>query len=60
MMYAISQMTQHFMHESNLEDLVNSLEHDANLVIKWLDCGYMKLNEDRCHTIISGHKSKAI
>ena len=47
-------------YEFNLEDLVNSLEHDANLLIKWLDCGYMKLNEDRCHAIISGHKSKAI
>ena len=44
--------------DSSLEDLVNRLEHDANLAIEWFDCNYMKLNQDKCHLIISGHKSQ--
>ena len=46
--------------DSSLEDLVNRLEHDAKLAIEWFDCNYMKLNQDKCHIIISGHKSEAI
>ena len=46
--------------DSSLEDLVNRLEHDANLAIEWFDCNYMKLNQDKCHLIISGHKSEEI
>ena len=46
--------------DSSLEELVNRLEHDVNLAIEWFDCNYMKLNEDKCHFIISGHKSESI
>ena len=42
---------------SSLEDLDNRLEHDANLAIEWFGWNYMKLNEDKCHLIISGRKS---
>ena len=30
--------------DSRLEDLVNRLEHDANLAIEWFDCNDIKLN----------------
>ena len=43
--------------DSSGEDLVNRLEHDANLAIEWFDCNYMKLNQVKCRLIISGHKS---
>ena len=33
-----------------------SLEHDSSLAIEWFECNYMKLNEDKCHFIISGYK----
>ena len=46
--------------DSGLENFVNWLERDANLPTEWFDCNYMKLNEDKCHLIISGHKSEAI
>ena len=60
-MCAILQIIQHFIAcDSSLEDLVNRLEHDANLAIEWFDCNYMKLNQDKSHLIISGHKSEAI
>ena len=45
---------------SSLEDLVNRLEHDASLAVAWFDCNYMKLNQNKCHLIISSHKSEAI
>ena len=46
--------------DSSLEDLVNRLEHDPNRAMEWFDYNYMKLNQDKCHLIISGHKSKEI
>ena len=46
--------------DSSLEDSVNRLEYDANLVIEWFDCNYMKLIKDKCHVSISGHKSDTI
>ena len=45
--------------DSSLEDLVNRLEHDANLATECFDCHYMKLSEDKCHLIISGQQSEA-
>ena len=56
-MCAILQMIQAFM---RLKDLAKRLEHDANLATKWFDCNCMKQNEEKCHLIISGHKSEAI
>ena len=44
----------------SLGDLVNRLEHDANLAIEWFDCNHMKLNQLKCYLIISGHKSEEI
>ena len=46
--------------DSSLEDLVNRLENDTNLVVEWFDCNCMKLNENKCHFIISAHKLEAI
>ena len=46
--------------DSSLEDSVNRLEHDANLAIEWFECNCMKMNQDKCHLIISSHKSEVI
>ena len=46
--------------DSSLKDLAKRLEHDANLATKWFDCNCMTQNEEKCHLIISGHKSEAI
>ena len=32
------------------------LEHDSLLAGQWFEDNYMKLNEEKCHYIISGHK----
>ena len=33
--------------DSSPKVVLNRLEHDANLVIEWFDCNYMRLNQDK-------------
>ena len=42
--------------DSNLEDLIKRLEHDSILAIEWFESNYMKLNQDKYHFLLSGHK----
>ena len=39
-----------------LNELLLDLEHDSLLAGQWFEDNYMKLNEEKCHYIISGHK----
>ena len=45
-----------FSCDLDLSILLNRLEHDTSSAIEWFDYNYLKLNEDKCHLIISGHK----
>ena len=40
----------------SLNELLSSSEHDSMLGVSWFETNYMKLNEDKCYFIISGHK----
>ena len=40
----------------DLGNLVRRLEHDSLIAIEWFESNYMKLNEDKCHFLVSGHK----
>ena len=40
----------------NLESVIRRLEHDSLLIMEWFDSNYMKMNADKCHLLISGHK----
>ena len=40
--------------------IILRLEHDSNLVIECFECNYMKLNQDKCHLPMSGHKQKSV
>ena len=40
--------------------LVTRLKHDFLLSIEWVQANYMKLNEEKCHLLISGHKHKLL
>ena len=42
--------------DQDLNALILRLEHDSLLAIEWFEVNYMKLNEDKCHLLISGHK----
>ena len=40
----------------DLNNLIKRLEHDAFLVTEWFETSCMKLNKDKCHLLVSGHK----
>ena len=46
--------------DMNLENLLRRLEHDSHLAIEWFMQNYMKLNEGKCHLLISGFKHEVL
>ena len=36
------------------------LEHDSLLAIEWFENNFMKLNEDKCHYLLSGYKHEIL
>ena len=46
--------------DTDLENRVRRLEHDSMLAIEWFESNYMKLNQDKCHFLLSGHKHEII
>ena len=42
--------------EKDLNHRINRLENDSFLAIEWFENNSMKLNDDKCHLLISGHK----
>ena len=59
-MPVITLMIPHYMCDRNLHNMTQNLEHDSALAIEWFNNNYMKLNEDKCHFFVSGHKSEYI
>ena len=49
-------MTLYFMLVTDICDLIKRLKHDSSLTIECFESNYTKLNEDKCHFIISGYK----
>ena len=41
--------------DQDLKILIQKLEHDSLKAIMWFENNYMKLNEDKCHFLISGN-----
>ena len=44
----------------SLGTLISRLEHDSHLAIEWFESNYMKLNQDKCHLLVSGYKNENI
>ena len=44
----------------DLKRLITRLEHDAVLAMEWFESNDMKLNQDKCHFLISGHKYETL
>ena len=43
--------------DNDLNNLIKRLEHDAFSAIEWFETNNnMKLNKDKCHLLVSGHK----
>ena len=49
-----------FACDKDLKTLISRLEHKSHSAIKWFESNYMKLNQDKCHLLVSGYKHKNI
>ena len=45
-----------FVCNKNLDFVLNELEQNSNIAIYWLQNNYMKMNSDKCHLLVVGHK----
>ena len=52
--------TTFFACDSDLKHLMERLEHDTKLAIEWFENNYMKLNEDKCHLLVAGHRYETL
>ena len=46
--------------DNDLNNLIKRLEHDTFLAIEWFETNNMKLNKDKCHLLVAGHKYKNV
>ena len=44
----------------DLKSLIQKLEHDCLKAVLWFENNYMKLNEDKCHILISGSTNEKL
>ena len=42
--------------DMDLDNVLKKLEHDSLLAIEWFEANYMKLNAEKCHLLVAGHK----
>ena len=45
---------------NDLELRSNELERNPNITIDWLQNNYIKMNSDKCHFLVVGHKFEQI
>ena len=54
-------MTPHFMYMAKILNIfINRLEHDTALAVESFEDNFMKLNQDKCHLLVPGHKQKTV
>ena len=46
--------------DKDLNFLINRIEHNSYLAIEWFENNSMKLNQDKCHLLVSGFKYENI
>ena len=46
--------------DKDLNTLINRLEHDSALAVEWFESSFIKLNQDKCHLLFSGHKHETV
>ena len=44
----------------DLNSLIKMLDHDSFLAIEWFENNNMKLNQDKCHLLVSGYKNENV
>ena len=48
------------MWDKDLNTFINKLEHYTALAAEWFQNNFIKLNQDKCHVLISGHKHESV
>ena len=43
--------------DSNVKSVLETFEHNSELVVAWFETNYVKLNTDKCHVLVSGNKN---
>ena len=67
----LTEMTQHeacnfaddttfYVYDKDLNILINRLEHNTALPFVWFENNFMKLNQDKCHLPVFGHKHETV
>ena len=46
--------------DMDLGNLIRRLEHDSAIVTELFESNHMKLNQDKCHLLVAGHKYEHI
>ena len=52
--------TTFFACDEDLNSLMKRLEHDSLLAIEWFQNNNMKLNQDKCHLLVSGYEHENV
>ena len=52
--------TTFYVCDKDLNTLINRLEHETALVVERFENNFMKLNQDNCHLLVSGHKHETV
>ena len=58
--YNLADDTTFYSGDMELNELIRQLEHDSLIAIEWFESNYMKLNTDKCHLLLAGHKHEHI
>ena len=45
---------------SDIDSLINTIENDASILMKWFQDNYLKMNEDKCHLLITNQNESFI
>ena len=52
--------TTFYVCDKDLNTLINRLEYDTAPAVEWFENNFIKLNQDKCHLLVSGHKHETL
>ena len=59
-LYNFADDTTFYACNMDLNSLIKRLEHDSFLAIEWFENNNVKLNQDKCHFLVSGYRNENI
>ena len=52
--------TTFYVCDKDLNTLISRLEYDTAPAVEWFENNFIKLNQDKCHLLVSGHKHETV